>query len=338
MYNYLKSHLIWVIIILIGLLLPLAVSSGFWLNILIMSVFYAILGIGLNVIFGYTGLLSVSQAAFFGVAAYTASLLHMKLHVNIFLAIFLAIMVAGLLGIMLAFPSVRIKGEQLVIVTMGFNIIIYQLLLNLQPITGGPMGLVNIPLLPSLKLGSLSIEFLGKIPWYYLMLIILALVIGFNYKVLAGSRLGLALKAIREDELAAESLGLDTFKLKILSFSVGAFMAGLGGAFYGFYLSYLTPELFTLSQSIQVLLIIIVGGLGNIPAIIVSSVVFTILPELLRLFGNNSSFRFLVYGAILVVVMIFLPNGIGNSLPRLKAIGLNVFKRKRKEPPQEMLG
>jgi branched-chain amino acid transport system permease protein len=312
-----RRHALRLLIPVLVVSLPFLLPNNFWVNVLNTSIIYMILAVGLNIAAGSTGLFSLAQGAFFGIAAYAAALFTMRLGLPIPVGMALGVITATLVGALLAIPSVRLRGSYLCIATLGFSTIVFQLLLNLDGLTRGPMGLVGIPQLPAISIAGLRFSFINKIPWYYILVIVLGLLI-YLERVLANSRFGLTLRMIREDELAAACCGVNTFQFKVLAFALSAFYAGVAGALYGFYLSFLTPELFEVPESIKVMTIIIVGGRGNILAVLIAALLLTVIPESLRVIGGGSTVSLLLYGAVLVAVMVFAPEGLAGAWERMR--------------------
>ncbi|HBF36442.1 MAG TPA: branched-chain amino acid ABC transporter permease [Firmicutes bacterium] len=262
------------------------------LQILINISIAIILALGLNLITGLTGQLSLGHAAFMSIGAFTGAILTIKLGMPFFLDILAAGFMAALSGIIIGFPTLRLSGDYLAIATLGFAEIIKVVFLNLD-ITNRALGL-SVP--PPNSNVPLAI--------YVWLLVILAIII---MALIHSSRFGRALKAIREDEIAAESMGINATGYKIVAFSVGAFFAGIGGCLYAHFIAYINPSDFAFSKSIDILNMVVLGGLGSIPGTIVGASLLTTAPEFL---GFMSKYRMLVYGAMLVFLMIFRPNGL----------------------------
>ncbi len=291
----------WAIGVLAAALLPWVLGQ-YWLNMVILSLIFAIVVFSLNLLNGLAGLLSFGQAAFVGLGAYILGVLSVH-GVNPFLATVAGVFTATAAGLLIALPAARLKGHYLAIGTLGFGVLIFQLLLNLE-ITRGPMGLSGIPT-----------EGVPQTGWYY---IVLSIVIGLGLVLrYLGDRslLGIMLKTVKADEVAAKSCGINVFAVKLLAFGLSATLAGLAGALYGAYLRFLTPELFTTNQSFQFLMMSVVGGTGSFVGGLISSLIFTILPEALRVVGE-SNIRLLIYGIAVLSVLLFLPDGIGGLLDK----------------------
>lgn len=278
------------------------------LHILILISIYCIVGISLNLVAGYTGLISLAQAGFYGIGAYTAALLSLNYGVHFLIAIPLAIIIATMFGFIVGFPSLRIRDDLFVITTFGFQIIIFQVMNNWMDLTQGPLGLPGIPQ-PEIfgyKISS-HIDFLILSSIFVLIVYIIA-------RRLVNSPFGNILKAIREDDLFAQSLGKDVNYYKVLIFSVSAGLSAIGGALYAYYISFIDPTSFTVTESIFMLSIVIVGGAGRLSGSIVGAILLVSIPEILRFVGMPSSIaanmRQILYGGLLVAFMMFRPKGI----------------------------
>lgn len=259
----------------------------------------SILAVSLNLITGYTGQLSLGHATFMSLGAYAATLLTLKLGFPFLASLILGAVVAAFFGFIIGVPTLRLKGDYLAIATLGFGEITKNILLNLE-ITGGPMGLRGIP----------------KVTNIYIATITLFLVI-FSLNRIMNSRVGKSFIAIREDELAAEAMGINTTKYKILAFTIGAFYAGLAGGLYAFLFRYINPKDFGFMKSIEILCMVVLGGMGNTYGAVLGAFIITILPELLRVVSPViAQYRMVLYGLLLVVMMIVRPQGIisGSSI------------------------
>jgi len=278
------------------------------LHILVISGIYIILTLSLNLIVGYTGLPSLGHAAFSCVGAYVSSLLALKLGLSPWIGLVMGACVAMIFGIVIGFPSLRLKGDYLALATFGFGVIVYSVAKNWVSVTRGPMGLPGIP-----QFSVFGFQFSAI--WSYLILVIILMVITiFVLRRVVNSPFGRILKSIREDEIASEALGKDTIKHKLLVFIIGAFFAGIAGSLYAHYITFIDPSSFTVMESITILLMVIFGGIGSISGSIVGAVVLVGFPELLRFLGMPSSVaapsRQMIYGLLLVVLMIKRPQGI----------------------------
>lgn len=278
------------------------------LHILLMAGIYVILTLSLNLIVGYTGLPALGHAAFSCVGAYTSSLLALNMGLSSWIGLFIGACVAALLGIIIGYPAVRLKGDYLALATFGLGVIVYSIAKNWVGLTRGPMGLPGIP-----GFSIFGIQ-LSEI-WMYLILVLFFVILTiFVINRIVNSPFGRVLRSIREDEIAAEALGKNIIKHKLLVFVVGAFFAGIAGSLYAHYITFIDPSSFTVMESITILLMVIFGGMGSITGSIVGATVLFVLPELLRFLGMPSSIaapmRQMVYGLLLVILMIKRPQGI----------------------------
>jgi branched-chain amino acid transport system permease protein len=293
-------------------------SGSFVANTLVTIGIYVLLGIGLNIVVGYAGLLDLGYVAFFAIGAYAAAVftspdsflvkeegqaLAEAGFTNFWFALPIVIVIAVVLGVAIGAPVLRLRGDYLAIVTLGFGEIIRTLVLSdwLSPWLGGAQGLTAIPAAPPARFELRDPENL-----YYLVVAFCLLCAFISYR-LQDSRVGRAWIAMREDEQIAEATGISVIKYKLLAFAMGAGIGCLGGAFFATQLSSVFPNSFTLTVSINVLAIVILGGMGSIPGVVVGAFVLVGLPELLREFAE---YRLLLYGAILMVIMIIKPEGL----------------------------
>lgn len=278
------------------------------LHILILICIYVIVGISLNLIVGYTGLISIAHAAFYGIGAYTAALLSLNFGLNFLVTIPIAIVVSVLFGFVIGFPSLRIRDDFFVIATFGFQIILFQVMNNWMELTNGPLGLPGIP-----QPEILGYRFSTHVDFLFLSAFFAA-VTYVAARRLVSSPFGNILRSIREDELFAQSLGKDVNHYKVLIFSVGAGCVAVGGALYAYYITFIDPTSFTVVESIFMLSIVIVGGAGRLSGSIIGAILLVSIPELLRFVGMPSAIaanmRQIMYGGLLVVFMMFRPKGI----------------------------
>lgn len=301
------SRVTWVLVGLLGLVaLPVA-GGPFVAQVLVIVGLYTLMGLGLNLEVGLAGLLDLGFVAFFAIGAYTVGLLtstgeHGIAHWSFWAAVPVAVLVSLVAGVILGIPVLGIRGDYLAIATLGFGEIVRLLVLSdaLRPWLGGSQGVLAIPK------PVLGFELSGPQHLYYLTVISSAVVAYVAWR-LQNSRLGRAWMAIREDEDVAEALGINLVNVKLLAYGLGAAFAGVGGAIFAVMVGSVFPHSFQLLISIQVLALIIVGGMGSIPGVVVGSAVLIGLPELLREFGE---FRLLVYGAALVAMMLLRPEGL----------------------------
>lgn len=315
-----------------------------WVRILDFTLLYIMLALGLNIVVGYAGLLDLGYIAFYAVGAYLYALLaspHFGLHLPFWVLLPLGAGVAGLFGILLGAPTLRLRGDYLAIVTLGFGEIIRIFLNNLNApvnITNGPQG---VNLIDPVVIGGFSfsqphalfgVSFPGIYSYYYLFLALTLLAIFVSLR-LQNSRIGRAWVAIREDEVAAEAMGINTRNIKLLAFAMGASFAGVSGGLFAGFQGFISPESFNLFESIIILCMIVLGGMGNIAGVILGAILITVFPEALRylgalqnlLFGrvfvDLADLRMLIFGLALVLIMIFRPAGLLPSVRRRREFG-----------------
>ena len=301
---FVLDHQKWFLLGLIILLLALPIfpMPSIVLRIIVMIMIYATLAIGLNISTGYAGQVSLGNAGFFSIGAYSSAVLVTTFGMSFFVSAPIAIVIAAFAGLLLGLPSLRLTGSYLSIVTLGFAEIVKMVALNWQSVTNGPLGIKNIPR-PSLFGIELSLQNRGA---YYLMLAIMLLVALFSHLII-NSKIGRAFIAIREDELAATMMGIKTFYYKVLAFVLSAAISGLAGAFYAHFMRYIDPNSFTFDTSILILSIVILGGMGTLRGMFLGAILLVSFPEVLR---PLEAYRFVMYGLVLVVMMHFRPQGL----------------------------
>jgi branched-chain amino acid transport system permease protein len=288
------------IVALAAIVMPLVTDSPYLMDVGIQILFFVTLALGLNVVVGYAGLLDLGYAAYFAVGAYSAGILTQRLHLSFWLALLVGGVVAMLLGLAIAATVLRLRSDYLAIVTLGFCEIIRITANNLQ-VTGGPQGIFSIPS-PSL----FGFQLNQPIHYYYLMLILVVVSAIFLAR-LADSRIGRAWACIREDQDAAEAMGIPTLRYRLLAYATGTCWAGLTGAVFAVKMTAVSPASFGFMQSITMLLAVVMGGLASIPGAILGGAVVILLPELLR---SVSEWRYFVFGIVLILLMIFRPAGL----------------------------
>ena len=280
----------------------------YFLHILVITGIYIILTLSLNLVVGYTGLAALGHAAFSCMGAYVSSLLALNYGISPWIGLFVGACVAALLGVVIGFPSLRLKGDYLALATFGTGVIVYSVAKNWVAVTRGPMGLPGIP-----GFSIFGVQLSGV--WQYLILVtIFVLITYFVIRRIVNSPFGRILCGIREDEVAALAMGKNINKYKIIVFVVGAFFAGIAGSLYAHYITFIDPSSFTVMESIAILLMVVFGGMGSLAGSVVGAAVLVILPELLRFLGMPSSvaapLRQMIYGLLLIVLMLKRPQGI----------------------------
>jgi branched-chain amino acid transport system permease protein len=282
--------------------LPLGFSA-FWINMVISALIFSVAVFSINLLTGFTGLLSFGQAGFVGIGAYTLGVLA-KQGTSPWLAGLSGVLLAAFCGFLLGLPAARLKGHYLAIGTLGFGILIFQLLTNSVGITRGPMGLIGIPT------GGID-----KQTWYLAMLGVCLLVLAVLVYIDRYSSLGVILKMVRHDEIAAQASGINIFAVKLIAFTVSAGFAGLSGVLFAAYVRFLTPDLFNEQESFRYMMMAVVGGIGSPIGGFIASLMLTMIPEGLRALGEDN-YRLLVYGTMVLFVLWFLPAGIGGLIER----------------------
>jgi len=307
------SKIVIIVFIIVSLIFPLLVQRLDYISILTLSFIYIILALGLNIIVGFCGLLALGFAAFYGIGAYTTALLTVRLHFHFLPVIIFVIGISILFGILCGAPVLRLRGDYLAIVTLGFGEIVRIVFNNLDSITNGPRGIGGIT-----APNFFGFVIKGQIQFYYLVLIFVIIEIIFLSR-LDNSRIGRAWIAIREDEVAASSIGINITELKLLAFVLGSIFAGLAGTLFAHWQAFVSPESFTFNESVFILCMVIIGGIGSIPGVIIGSIILTLLPELLReILSGFQTYRMLFFGLALILMMIFRPQGIFYN-PRRRA-------------------
>jgi branched-chain amino acid transport system permease protein len=313
----------WAAVAVVAVVLPLFIG-GYHLHLLIMAGIFSILAVSLGLVIGYAGLLSLGHAAFFGIGAYTSALLFLHFGVSMWwgmaAAAVLAAFVAGLLGAVI----LRVRGNRFVIVTIAFAEIMRLVAHNWVDVTRGQMGLAGIQP-PRVEMLGQVLDFSAKPTFYYLVVVIAALSI-FAITRIAKSPLGWGFLALRENEALGESIGVSAYRHALLVFVIGAFFAGLAGSLYAHYISFIGPDLFYFSYTTIMLVMVVMGGLGTIAGPFVGALVFTLLPEYLRV---ASEYRLVFFGAILVVGIMLVPRGLVEVGERARAVLTAATARRR---------
>lgn len=269
---------------------------------------YAMLGLGLNIVVGYAGLLDLGYAAFFAIGAYATAYLMTTYNLSFWLMLPAGAVLAALFGVIIGAPTLRLRSDYLAIVTLGFGEITRITVTNLD-ITGGPNGLYGVP---QPTLGGFT--FKTPLHFYYLILALMLVTLVCVAR-LADSRIGRAWAYIREDELAAEAMGIDTVRMKLLAYALGAVWGGIAGCFLAVQNTTISPESFTFNQSVQVLIVVVLGGLGSIPGVLLGAVIVVVVPGVLQSVGLAQAWP-LFYALALIALMVFRPEGLWPSRQR----------------------
>jgi branched-chain amino acid transport system permease protein len=292
------------------------VANAYFLHVMIVAAIFAILASGLDLVTGYCGQFSFGQGAFYGIGAYTSALLALTLDWPVWVTLPAATIVSAGFGALLGVPSLRLAGHFLAITTIAFQVIVTLILTQWHGLTGGTAGLTGIPAPPPVRLaGTTLVAFDTPQGYYYLVLVVAAAVIGVAAR-LARTRLGREWCAVREDELLARTMGIDTTRIKVLAFTASAAMAGTAGSLIAHYLRSIHPSEFTIWTSAEIVAMVILGGRGTLAGPILGAVALTLLPEYLRALQE---YKLIVYGLALIVAITFLPRGVLGALHTLRA-------------------
>lgn len=340
---------VWMGIALCGVVLAilpfvLGTVGQSWVRTLNFALLYVMLALGLNIVVGFAGLLDLGYIAFYAVGAYVWAMLaspHFGLHLPFWVVLPAGVLLAAIFGALLGAPTLKLRGDYLAIVTLGFGEIVRIFMNNLDApinITNGPQGINRVD---SFSIGGfafgrsqelLGFRVTGPEKYYYLLLLLTIIIVIMCVR-LQNSRIGRAWEAVREDEVAAKAMGINTRNIKLLAFSMGASFGGVAGAMFASMQGFVSPESFSLTESILVLCMVVLGGMGNIPGVILGAVLLSVFPELLRaaviplqraVFGevilDPEGIRMLLFGFALVLVMIFRPAGLWPSAVRRREL------------------
>jgi branched-chain amino acid transport system permease protein len=288
---------------LLALIFPL-IFSHYQVNIMTTALIYVMLGLGLNIEVGLAGLLDLGYVAFYAVGAYSYALLNYHFGLGFWVLLPVGALLAACAGILVGFPVLRLRGDYLAIVTLGFAEIVRLVLENWNAFSFGPSGISNIPR-PGFFGISLSLE--QSAVYMYYLLVALCLFTIFVVHRLQNSRIGRAWVALREDELACQAMGVDKTGAKLTAFALGATWAGMAGVLFAAKTTFINPASFTFLESAMILSIVVLGGMGSIAGVIIAALLLILLPEYLRVF---SDYRMILFGAALITMMIFRPGGI----------------------------
>lgn len=287
------------------------------LHLLIFIVLYTLLAQSLNLSAGLTGLISLAHAGFYGIGAYTTAILSQQFQLPLWINLPVAMVVCLIVSLVVSLIALRTVNDYFIICTLGIQVIIFSLMNNWMGLTKGPLGISGIP-----SISVFGIAFDDKIS-FLLLSVFFMLIVWYALRNLFNSAFGKTLLAISEDEIYAESIGKNVYQSKVISFAVSAVIAAIPGALYAHYISYIDPTSFTVTESIFILSIVIIGGMGNLTGSFLASAFMILLPEILRFVGmpNNiaANMRQIIYGAILVLVMVSGKNGLEQFFERIKS-------------------
>ena len=306
-----RQILIFALFALIILLVPLFLKGSYFLNVLVFIGINTLLAVALNLLLGYAGQISLGHAAFFGLGAYVSGILTTRFPIDPWLALVAAAFCAALLAFVIGFPILKLKGHYLAMATLGFGIIMYIFFNETVDLTGGPSGLSGIP---NLHLGPLIFD--NDRNNYYLVWAITLGVMLLSIN-LSQSRIGRALRAINDSEVAARVMGVNARILKVQIFTISALVSAIAGSLYAHTMTFISPTSFGFNFSVELLTMIIIGGLGSIYGSFLGAAILTMLPEFLRVFRD---FDIVIYGLMLILITMFMPKGLIGGLEALAKI------------------
>lgn len=287
---------------------PLVFKGGYLMNVLVFVGINTMLAVALNLLLGYAGQISLGHAGFFGIGAYLSGILTATYGWNAWLAMPLAALVVGILAGLIGFPILKLKGHYLAMATLGLGIIIYIVFNETVDLTGGPSGLSGIP---NLSIGSLVFD--NDFKNYYLIWTFTLAVVLFCVN-LAGSRVGRALRAVNDSEVAARVMGVNARILKVQVFALSAVISSLAGSLYAHTMTFVSPASFGFNFSVELLTMVVIGGLGSVYGSFLGAALLTLLPELLR---GAQDYDIIIYGGLLMSMVMFMPGGLVRGLPDL---------------------
>jgi branched-chain amino acid transport system permease protein len=305
--------------------------GAYILHVLIIMAIYTILTLSLNLIIGFSGQVSLGHAAFYGIGAYVSSILVVNFNIPYFVALPAAAVGAGLFGVLLGIPTLRLKDDYLAIVTLGFGLILVYVALNIDYL-GGTDGFMGIPS-PSF----FGVKFGTKARFLAVALAMVGVTLFFMHRI-KRSRIGRALAAVRDDEVVAKVMGVNATKYKVMAFGIGSAFAGIAGSLYSAYVHYIDPHTFGLSTSIIILCMVVLGGIGSIAGSVIGTAILVILPELLRIIIKGipgisekfPDFQTLAYGLLLVTMIIMRPQGILGNVRAAGRLSIRTLLWKKK--------
>jgi branched-chain amino acid transport system permease protein len=290
------------------MLAPMLLPNNYYLTILILGCLHAMNAVGLCLLVGHAGQISLGHAGFYGLGAYTSSYLSTTVGLSVGLSMLSGVALTVVVSILVGLPSLKLKGHYLAMATLGFGIILSILFTETVDITGGPSGFVGIP-----RLSLFGWELRKDVTLYRAVAVTLCLIVWLAFNLLH-SRVGRALRALHTSERAAEAMGVDIARYKLLVFVLSAAFSGIAGVLYAHYLTFIAPSSFGFMFSVELIVMVVLGGMISVPGAIVGAFFITVLPEFLRAFEN---IEVLLFGAILVLCMMFLPDGMAGGWNRL---------------------
>jgi branched-chain amino acid transport system permease protein len=304
--GYTSNPLIYALIVGFIVILPLSLND-YYRDIMTLTGMYIVLALGLNIVVGQAGLLNLGYVAFYAIGAYTYAILSTTYGLPFWPGLVAGGFVAAIFAVILGMPTLRLRGDYFAIVTLGLGEITRIILNNWDSVTGGPNGISKIsrPVIAGYELHT-------TLDFYYLIIAIVIITVFAMHRLIA-SRIGRAWVAIREDEVAAEAMGVNTYRMKLLAFVLGSAWAGVVGVFFSAKMAFVSPESFTFFESVMILCMVVLGGMGSIPGIILGALLLITIPEIFRDFQD---YRMLAFGIALVLMMVFRPQGLLGAMKR----------------------
>lgn len=314
-----------VVVIVTLLLLPHFIKKAYYMHILILTGYYIILALSVNMVTGFTGNLFLGAAGFAGIGAYTSTLVSLRLGAPFLIAIIVAGLVSMLAGFLLGYPCLRLVGPYFAIATFGFGEVVRLILINWYSVTNGPLGIRGVPA-PAFGIGPLTYTITSRVGFYYLLLALISVSVFVIYRIVH-SYIGRAFWAIRADTyVQAQMIGINATKVKIMSFMVTAFFAGLGGSFYAHYIGYVSPDAFVFQESASAVSMAVVGGMGTIIGPVIGGMILALGVEFLRI---ASAYRMVLFGLVMFGSILLMPDGIVGLYNRGSAKLLKTLQAKQ---------
>lgn len=308
----------YLLLVVVVLIIPLLIHEGYMLNVMVFVGIHAMLALALNLLLGYAGQISLGQAGFFGLGAYVSGILTTNFNLDPWIAMIIAAILVTLLAFLIGFPILKLKGHYLAMATLGMGIIIYIVFNEAVDHTGGPSGLSGIP---NLKIAGITFD--NDLKNYFLIWGVTLVSIGLSLN-LVHSRIGRALRAIHDSEVAARVMGVNARLLKVQIFALSACISAVAGSLYAHTMTFIAPASFGFNFSVELVTMVIIGGLASIYGSILGAALLTMLPELLRTFQD---YDIIVYGLLLIVMTMYMPGGLVNGIPAVFSRLKGKFKR-----------
>ncbi|MCL2338171.1 MAG: branched-chain amino acid ABC transporter permease [Firmicutes bacterium] len=312
-----NHHFSLLAIVVLLALIPLLGTNNYIIHLIEVTLVFTVLSLSLNVLSGFAGQISFGHAGFYAIGAYASALLEIKVGFPMELSLLITLLGCALIGVVVGYPILRLRGHYLGMATLAIGLLIQQILNGWVSVTGGTDGMmVHSPILFGITLGKN----------YYYFLIVCALATYLFCRGLKRSKVGLAMRTVREEEMGAKALGINVTKYKVMAFAISSTLAGLAGIMYAHLNSFLNPDVFSLNTSIQILTMVIIGGLGSNRGAVMGAVLMSIVPEL---FQQYQGYHLLIYGVMLLLFLIFLPNGLVSIRLKRKDKGRVILEKEK---------